>query len=79
MEEQQAGPAVPRRRLELIGNGESQIDGRLRQNPAYRLARNMDTDSSLLSVSSIYCGNKRNILTFLLTLLILSDKLSKPH
>ena len=39
MEERIAGPAVPGRRLELAGNGEPQIDGRLRQNPAYRPAR----------------------------------------
>ena len=39
MEEQQVGPTVPGRRLELISNGKPQIDGRLRQNPAYRPAR----------------------------------------
>ena len=33
-----AGPAVPRRRLEHGGNAAPQIDGRLRQNPAYRPA-----------------------------------------
>ncbi len=32
-----ACPAVPWRRLERSGNAASQIDGRLRQNPAYRL------------------------------------------
>ena len=37
VEEQQVGPTVPGRRLELISNGKPQIDGRLRQNPAYRL------------------------------------------
>ena len=36
-----AGPAVPRRWLEPVGNGGTQIDGRLRQNPAYRPARKM--------------------------------------
>ena len=39
VEEQQVGPTVPGRRLELISNDKPQIDGRLRQNPAYRLAR----------------------------------------
>ncbi len=33
-----AGPAVPWRWLEHVGNGVSQIDGCLRQNPAYRQA-----------------------------------------
>ena len=49
-----AGPAVLRRWLEPAGNGRSQIDGRLRQNPAYRPAH-IKTDG--ISVPSVLiCG-----------------------
>ena len=59
MEEQQVGPTVPGRRLELISNGKPQIDGRLRQNPAYRPARfHMGDRREILLSPKLFWGKK---------------------